>query len=267
MIFERMGVLMKIKNVMDDEDDEDLELDIAQRGRQAEGAEAQETADEPEASEEQKKKDSKTLLIMIAALLGFFLIIILILVFSRSEPRVLTIDELHEANLAGELKPEEGYVYNGYSFVNLGGVWYSRVQKGNTMYDITFNNGPKDVEDIPVEGALSTAFDKGGDVFITFDPSARSTKYITVANAGLSMALAKGFHYNLTATCTDPERSICKRNGAVTCADPDKAVIYFKEAAETKILLEGNCVTVQGVGPEIVRAKDRLLMRWYGMMG
>jgi hypothetical protein len=113
---------------------------------------------------------------------------------------------------------------------------------------------------------LSSKFDRGNDIYITFDPYAASTKYITVANAGLSLSLAKGFQYNLTAGCTDPESPTCQGTQVITCEDKEKAVIYFKEAEDTKIVLEDNCVTIQGYGPEIVRAKDRLLMRWYGIM-
>ncbi|MBU2561321.1 MAG: hypothetical protein KKD17_03410 [Nanoarchaeota archaeon] len=263
--------LQRMKRIQDIDDD-DLELDITKRRRlrikdtsdmPAKGAKG---AEESEGSGADSKQDTKKLLILIAGVLGIFLLVILLLIFYRPGRHVMTVDELHEANLLGELKPSQGYIYNGFSFVNFTGVWYSRVQKGGTTYDITFNNDPKSVEDIPVEGQLSKRFMQGGDLYITFDIDATGTKYITVANAGLSMALIRGFGYNLTASCTSNESSICLRNGVVTCDDKDKAVIYFKEAAEPKISLSDNCVTVQGYGPDMVRAKDRLLMRWYGMM-
>ncbi|MBW2971568.1 hypothetical protein KY359_00900 [Candidatus Woesearchaeota archaeon] len=259
--------LERMKRIQD-MDDDDMELDITKRSRIHDDRESKaHTGSHAHGAGDDKdtKQDTKKLLILIASVFGVFLIIILLLVFLRPERKALTLDELHEANLAGKLDPEQGYLYNGYSFVNLGGVWYSRVQKGGSVYEITFNNDPKSVEDIPVQGSLSKRF-QGKDIYITFDPDAYSTKYITVANAGLSMALIKGFGYNLTATCTNNESSLCRQKGAVTCDDKDKAVIYFKEAEEAKITLSDNCVTVQGYGEDIVRAKDRLLMRWYGMI-
>jgi hypothetical protein len=232
------------------------------RFKEKKHGEERELNEEKEAGD--SPKDTKKLLIGIAIVAGVF-IIAFIIMKSLKPPVKMTIDELHVANMNGELDPAQAYMYNGFSFVNLGGVWYSQVQKGNSLYDITFNNGPKDVEDIPVEGNLSERFDTE-TLYITFDPAAAGVKFIAQANAGLSMSLAKGFGYNLTAGCTRNESSLCRSTAVITCEDEDKAVIYFKEAEETKIILEDNCVTIQGYGPEIVRAKDRLLMRWYGMM-
>ena len=224
--------------------------------------EERESNQEKEAAD--SPKDTKKLLIVVSVLVGIFLVVIIVSKFLKPAPQ-MTIDEIHAANLNGELDPAQAYMYNGYSFLNLGGVWYSQVQKGNSLYDVTFNNGPKDVEDITVEGQLSESFDQQ-NIYITFDPGAVGTKFITQANAGLSLSLAKGFGYNLTAGCTSNESTLCTSTAVITCDDTEKAVIYFKEAAETKVILEDNCVTVQGYGPEIVRAKDRLLMRWYGIM-
>ncbi|MBN1543843.1 hypothetical protein JW898_00095 [Candidatus Woesearchaeota archaeon] len=260
--------LQRMKRIQDIDDD-DLELDITKRRRLRTKDAAERPAKEPEEQEESdsdSRQDTKKLLALLAGVFGIFLLVILLLIFYRPENHVMTVDELHEANLKGELKPNQGYIYHGFSFVNFAGVWHSRVQKGDTTYDITFNNDPKSVEDIPVEGQLSRRFTQGNNIYITFDTDATGTKYITVANAGLSMALIRGFGYNLTASCTNNESSICQKNGVVTCGDKDKAVIYFKEAAEPKIILSDNCVTVQGYGPDMVRAKDRLLIRWYGMM-
>lgn len=209
--------------------------------------------------------DTKKLLIGIIIVFAVFTLFFIISRLTGT-PEPMTVDEMHTANLAGDLPPEQGYMYNGYSFINLGGVWYSQVAKGDTLYDISFNNDPKSVENISVEGQLSSNFVNGDTIYITFDPDVIGTKFITVANAGLSIGLTTGFGYNLIAGCTDNESSICTSTNVITCEDDNRAVVYFKEASETKLVLEDNCVTVQGIGPEIIRAKDRLLMRWYGIM-
>jgi hypothetical protein len=178
----------------------------------------------------------------------------------------MTIDEMHQANMDGKLDPAEGYIYNGYSFINFGGVWYSQVKKNNTIYDVTFNFDPKNVENITVDGKLTSDFVKNKHIYVTFDPEGHYLQYVGVANYGLSRSLAWAFSYNMTAACTKNITKACETAGVVTCDDVDKAVVYFKEAEETKVILGDNCVTVQGAGPEIVRAKDRLLLRWYGMM-
>ena len=248
-------------------DDDDLDLDITQRRRLKTntcGCAPQDSQD----SDKDKAKDTRNLLIVIGGLVLIFAVFVVIFYFLTQvrSVEVPTIDELHQANINGDLDPEQGYVYNGYSFINLGGVWYSQMQKGQALYDVSFNYDPKSVEDISVEGMLSKNFVQGSDIYITFDPHAKSTKYIAVANAGLSLSLVKGFQYNLTAGCTDSDSPTCQNTNVITCEDKDRAVIYFKEDSETKIILEDNCVIIQGYGPEIIRAKDRLLMRWYGIM-
>ena len=262
----REAELARLKKIQDVEDD-DTDLDLTKRQRLRQHKHPDEPEAEPQENPEQEKKTTRNMLITLGALVVIFLIFWAIATFYNPVKTVPTVDELHELNLAGKLKPSQGYIYNGYSFVNFSGVWYSRVQKGDTTYEISFNNDPRSVEGIPVEGTLSAKFIDGDTIYITFDPDAREAKYITVANAGLSFSLIKGFGYKLIASCTDNESMVCQKNGVVQCGDADKPVIYFKEDPETKIFLNETCITVQGAGPEMVKAKDRLLMDWYGMIG
>lgn len=261
--------LQRLKKIQD-VDDDDAELDVTKRRRlhakQTTAHEAHEDEAEHQESPEEQRKSTRNLIITLGSVAVIFLIFWAIATFYHPVKTVPTVDELHQANLAGKLKPSQGYIYNGYSFVNFSGVWYSRVQKGNTTYEISFNNDPRSIEKIPVEGKLSSTFLDGDTIYITFDPDAREAKYITVANAGLSMSLIKGFGYRLVASCTDNESMICQKNGVVRCGDSDRPVVYFKEDTEAKIVLSETCITVQGSGPDLVKAKDRLLMDWYGMI-
>jgi hypothetical protein len=261
--------LARLKKIQD-VDDDDAELDVTKRKRlhpRHAPAHSHEDEEEQQENPETEKKTTRNLLITIGGILAISLIFWAIATFYNPVKTVPTVDELHELNLAGKLNPSQGYIYNGYSFVNFSGIWYSRVQKGNTTYEISFNNDPRSVEKIPVEGKLSSTFLDGDTIHITFDPDAREAKYITVANAGLSMSLIKGFGYKLVASCTDNESMVCQKNGVVQCGDPGRAVVYFKEDTETKIFLNESCITIQGSGPELVKAKDRLLLDWYGMIG
>lgn len=211
-------------------------------------------------------KENRNMLIVVGSLMAVFLIFLAILIFYRSSEEVVTIDDLHQANLEGELDPAEGYVYNGFSFVKFGDLWYSKLQKGDTVYDVTFNNDPRSVEDVTVEGVLAEDFVRDRHIYVTFDPTGDFLNYVAVANFGLSRSLAWAFGYNMTAGCTKNVTTACEKAGVVMCGDAGKSVIYLKEDAETKVVLNSTCVTVQGAGPDIVRAKDRLLLRWYGMM-
>ena len=213
------------------------------------------------------KKDTKKVIWLVGGFVSIFFIFVLIALFLKDRgPVVITIDELHEKNLKGELKPSEGYVYKGYSFIYYADQWFTQVQKGNTMYDLGFNNDPKRVENISVKGKLNADYFKSKKLYITFDPVGQDLKYVNQANFGFSRSLATGFRYRLTAGCIQNKTLACGAAGIITCNDTNKSVVYFKEANETAVLLKGNCVIIQGRGAEIVRAKDRLLMRWYGLL-
>jgi hypothetical protein len=255
-------ILTDIARAVKDNDAEQSEFERQKRKNALE---------EEEKDEKEDGKNTRILLIIMAvAFLAFVVPVIIMKLTAAHAARPLTIDELHQKNVQGDLDSAQGYVYNGFSFINFAGIWHSQVQKGNTLYDITFNYDPKSVENITVEGQLSERFNpaesENNTIYITFDPYAQGIKYIAVANAGLSLSLAKGFQYSLVAGCTRNESGICRQKGVITCDDKTKPVIYFSETAETKVILSDNCVIIQGYGPEIVRAKDRLLMRWYGIM-
>lgn len=256
----RLHSLKKIQDASDD----DLDTDLTKRLHgHAAGREHHPLEDD---KSKDSAKDTRNLLILLASVIALIGIIILVAVLTKPSRTALTIDELHELNRQGKLDAAQGYMYNGFSFVSSNGIWYSQVQKGNTLYDITFNADPKSVENITVEGRISPAFKNVATIYITFDPDARGTKYIATANAGLSLSLVKGFGYNLTAGCTSNESSLCQKTAVINCGDKDKAVIYFKETAEPKVVLSDNCVTIEGAGTDLIRAKDRLLLRWYGIM-
>jgi hypothetical protein len=211
-------------------------------------------------------KDTKNLLWIIIAIVAIFAVFFVIRFF-MPENETLTIDRMHELNLQGDLDSEiNAYVSNGFSFVKVGDLWYTQLQKGNTIFDVTFNYGPEEVRDIPVEGNLTQEFVESNKYYITFDPEGDDLEYIAVANYGLSNSLVRGFGFDLTAGCLKNVTEDCAKAEIITCDDEDKNVFYFKEADETKIIFDDNCVLIQGRGTEIVRAKDRLLLRWYNIL-
>jgi hypothetical protein len=49
----------------------------------------------------------------------------------------------------------------------------------------------------------------------------------------------------------------------VTCDDKDKAVIQIVAEEPTQIVMEDNCITLQGKEFELLKAVDKLLYLWY----
>ncbi|MFQ5474993.1 MAG: hypothetical protein ACE5DM_04110, partial [Candidatus Nanoarchaeia archaeon] len=214
------------------------------------------------------QKDTKNLIWIIVGIVALFAVFISIryvfpIFFSSG---AMTIDEMHSLNLQGKLENETAYVYDGFSFIKVGDLWYTQLQKGDTIFDVTFNYGPREVKNITVEGGLSQEFIDSKKFYITFDPEGEYLKYVAVANYGLSNSLVRAFGFDLTAGCLKNVTADCAAAEIITCEDKDKNVFYFKEGNETKLMFSGNCVIIQGKGEELVRAKDRLLLRWYNIL-
>jgi hypothetical protein len=216
--------------------------------------------------EEKESKTTRNFLIFVGVILLALGLVFATRFFYGEENitgKVITIDDLHQQNAQGKLPADKGYMYNGYSFVKYNDVWNTQLGKGNTVYDLTFNNDPKSIENISVSGKLDKEYFDDKKLYITFDPIGENLRWIAVANFGFSRSLAVAFNYNLTAGCTTEDN--CPGGRIYTCDDEDKSVVYFKDGGETAVIYDDNCVIIQGEGEEIVRAKDRLLMRWYGI--
>ena len=68
------------------------------------------------------------------------------------------------------------------------------------------------------------------------------------------------------AACTKQETEGCIDRPIIDCTAQNASVIYLRDAAPTRIILNGNCMTVQGEKEELLRATDRVLLRWYKIL-
>src|SRR3989338_547678 len=159
------------------------------------GIEAEDTGIETAVNvEEQEKNEGIKILIMIGVLVGIFA-----LVFggfywynSVTGAQVINVDELHQQNLAGELEEEEGYTYNGYSFVKVEELWWTEINKFGTLFKLPLHAGPKELENITVKGKLNPQFNQGEDIYVAIDPTVQD-KYYSLAVSELSFNVVQSF--------------------------------------------------------------------------
>ncbi len=221
-------------------------------------------------AEEEKitSKDWKNLLIV----LGVIIILIAVsfgAVWGYNKYKaasVLSIDELHQKNLEGDLDPEEGYVYQGYSFVKADGLWWTELNKFGTRLKIPLHFGPKEVESFTIQGTLDPAFNDGDQLFIAIDPDVRD-KYYTLALSELSFNVVKGLDREPIGSCTT-ENWACENRTIVSCLrNPlHKPVIELDLNETPQITLDGTCIKLSGSGYNLTMAVDRILYQWYGVM-
>ena len=215
----------------------------------------------------EKKISEKILLFSVLAIIIIFAIIFASKILNKE--KIMTIDDLHRLNLQGKLKPWQGYMYNSFSFVNYSGSWHTQYQLGNTLFVVTLNYGPRDLEYIPISGVFNaTLFDSSRYVFMTFNPTGESLNYVGVATGEIDRTLIGAFGKAINGSCDRNETEICQTRPIINCENTkNKPVISIQDSNETKITLNNNCIIVQGHGPEIVKAADKLLLAvFYGIM-
>ena len=228
----------------------------------------QKVEEKKEEVEDTKLKSDRMLIIVVGLVVLVFIAIFGFGYFTQEQPE--TIDDLHELNLKGKLKPEQGYLYKDvYSFVKYDNLWYVQLMspKGTRFYNIQFRYGPKEVEDIKIEGILDTElFNNASDYYVTFNPVGKDFSHVAVAVGDFNQHMVNIFFKNPIAACDKNETDACKDRPIITCDNTDEAVVYLKEETPTKITLESNCIIVQGEGEELVRAADKVIWIQYGII-
>ena|SRR3989344_4961588 len=217
--------------------------------------------------EEKSTTSGKGIVIMMLVLIGIFALFIGgSYVYNKlTSADVVNIDQLHEQNLEEKLDEETGYVYNGYSFVKADGLWWTEIHIREMNLNIPLHFGPKEVEFVPMKGTMDPAFNIGENMYIAIDPTT-ADKYYTLATSELSFNIAKGINRIPVGSCTE-ENYICENRTIVSCENTQgKPVVELALAEETRIDISGTCIKVSGSEYGIVKAVDRLLYHWYGIM-
>ena len=218
--------------------------------------ESQEPAEEPQKESEkiEETSDSKETRLLRLAAIGivigcivlFFAIFFGLKYIYPSEPKYQTI------------------TYRGFEFKNISGTWYTDWQAGDKAVSVALRYNPLEVQNVSMVGILGKNFsDK--QIYITFDPLSedKSFKYMALAGAELGESLAKVFEKEIYAACTKNETESCLDRPIVSCADKNQSVIFLNASGPARIVMRGNCLTLQGEGFELLRAVDKMLYIWY----
>ena len=215
--------------------------------------------------------DNKTIIIMIVIIGGLFIAAFggFSLYNNLSGSAIINIDDLHQENLNEELNDEEGYIYNGYSFVKVDGLWWTEMNKFGTLLKVPLHFGPRELEDIPLEGDLDLEFNLGEEIYIAMSPFTIN-KYYSLAISEFSINLVKGMDRIPVGSCTEENPEVCEDRPVINCENTEgKPVVelVFEPDMESRIDFDGTCIKISG-GTDygIVKTVDRLLYEWYGVM-
>ncbi|HLC96458.1 MAG TPA: hypothetical protein VJH97_04000 [Candidatus Nanoarchaeia archaeon] len=219
--------------------------------------------------EESEKKISDKVLIFTILLIVLLLVVVFSIQFFVKQETPLTIDDLHALNLQGKLSQDQGYVQNGYSFVNVDGFWYTEFnsQSAKNIYSLNFRYGPREVADVPFEGRLNaTLFNDAPSYHVTFNPTGfdGDFTYVTLAVSDLNENMIKVFQKIPIAACDRNETYACSNRPIVTC-NSSSVVFYMMEALEPSVVIDDNCIMLKGTGLDLVKSVDKLLFTFYNI--
>ncbi len=170
--------------------------------------------------------------------------------------------------------------YNNFQFVNqknfwnaktgqapiITNFWYTQWANGGKTYDLQFRYLPNETLDVAMQGQISPDFFNDTIHYLTFDPASSNLQNLTLAATDLGSHLHIVLNYNVTVACTQNATG-CEYRPIVNCdANSTSPIFYLRYATPPAVVLKGNCITVQGEGSDIIRATERLLYVWYGII-
>ncbi|MFA6888808.1 MAG: hypothetical protein WC254_04915 [Candidatus Woesearchaeota archaeon] len=224
--------------------------------------------------EEVPQTSSKTFFIGLGMFVVILVAIFLVPRFFNQQPQTLT--EIHQETITEGMDTETRYVYNGYSFVFYDNLWYTQISNAITgdLYNIPLHFGPKNLTDIVITGDLDSFFNSLSTTnisnnsyryYLTFDPQDSELGYVALASGELTQNLVKTFNIAPVSACIQTGTG-CETVPIITCNSTDAPVMFLKSGSPTLVYAKDNCITIQGDGPELVRATDRLILKLYNVM-
>lgn len=163
------------------------------------------------------------------------------------------------------LKPKpEQFTFNKFVFTKKLNLWETQVQIENKLITMRLHYTPHEVRHAYIGGMLNQSFNQGA-LYITFDPTAENLTNIALAVSELSINLAQGIGRELVAACSKNITEACHSRPIVDC-DSNVSVIYLKHGPTPFVKLDQNCILITGEGEDLVKAVDKLLYFWYGII-
>ncbi len=192
-----------------------------------------------------------------------FLTLVVLIIAVIAIPRLFPEPTRKIISLGGDDYDTSSYEYNSFFFTYKDEAWFSSVQTGNTIYDIAYKYGPRDLEDVKVLGDIER-MKYAKYIYITLDIE-DGNRWTTFANAEVAINLAKHFNNEIRAACTTNHPD-CEGVPVKNCNNTDEPVLYYRVAPGPLVEQKDNCIIIQGEGEDLVKAADRFMYMMYGIM-
>ncbi len=241
----------------------DLSEHIAEENQIAEEITRHYTPQPPKPDPAGQEKSKHNVLWMVGVCSILFLLVIGFTLVRKAE--VMKVQDMTGRAVNGVV--DERYAHNGFNFVKIDDIWYTELINKNRRITVPLHYGPREVVDVPLTGDLNERFTQAKLVYIAFNPLDHNLSYIAVANGELGLSLARAMELKLKAACTQNETLACAKQPILSCdTDKERAIIELRQADTPSVEYKGNCILITGRDWDLVKAVDRLLLKWYQIM-
>jgi len=174
--------------------------------------------------------------------------------------------------LGESIKPTKSYdtySYNGFDFTGNGVLWQTTIYNAqkDTEYTLQLHNGPKDLEDVPVTGDVKSMLNRATGFYLTFDPAENeSMGQVALASYEISSNYNTVYDKPILPACDKNFSPDCDGIAIIDCTNPNIPAIYVIAEGKPEVIVDGPCIYIKGEGDGVVKAANRLLYTWYGIM-
>ena len=179
-----------------------------------------------------------------------------------------TMDELFSAVSNGSYETPEAYTYRGYPIISINGLWTTRIQKEDgSVIETRFRFQPNETLEVQKNGSLSKDAFNTNLMVISIDPYYPNQSVLGIAGVELGGNLFKSVNAEIHTACSvNTTDGTCEGRLIASCNNTIVPTFEFYNEGPTRIELDDKCIQFYGEDLDVIKAVDRYLYEWYGII-
>ena len=172
---------------------------------------------------------------------------------------------MYPINLTG-FKQVDSYSFGNYDFVqDESGLWLTEIPVDNIVYVVVLNYDPLSLQNLSVKGNIAEFYglmaEYNASTVLAFDPKDDS-EALSYAFVEITESLGK------VGVDVFPAMTESFGNSTLPVADCDgkTPIIKIINSEDTSISYDDACLIISGKDTELIRAADRFIWNFYGVM-
>lgn len=164
---------------------------------------------------------------------------------------------------------EEAFTYNGYPFIKKDGIWTTQIEVDGQVYEIAREYSPREVEGIEIvysKNDFAALIQKYRRVYLALDPESEGGNYVATVGSSMVLSLKEVYGVKISAACTQ-NHTACEGRTIITCGTSETLpVIQINYGGQPRAEYNGKCLIISGSEEGLIKAVDKVIYGWYGIM-